>query len=396
MSQKTLTTAQKDILELLSAFEYLTTRQVCEYLALPVTKRAIEQKLQRLQRNDFVRAQRLHPELGNASELRWNLLRKGANAIEVPYDRQQDAPELLMIPGQTAILQLLTEMKQLTTTQIWQHLRPTRTKWGTWEMLDKLRKRRMVRSNKLYPERGPGSEHYWMLLKRGADAIGLTYDKQYRRRPTRTTIEHRGLLLNLSRQVERVDWSLIKPVPFSRFRPRSDETPHRRQLVEAVLKSEQIAIEDLLQRGYSPSSMRDRVERYEAGKVGAVVPRSVYEYVAYVPGQPELTIVLIPHPPIAGRGFWTRAPGARIKRGMRNTRYVGTKPTSKIDKYRRLARALPVIAVFGCEEASRQYAGLLEAAGFQLVLVDEVAERLQHFRTKVTGITIEHISSIHI
>src|SRR4051794_20712505 len=81
MSRKIPTTAQMDILELLSAFEYLTTRQVDEYLDSTTTKRATERKLKRLDQDSYIQAKLLHPERGASSERCWMLLRKGANYV---------------------------------------------------------------------------------------------------------------------------------------------------------------------------------------------------------------------------------------------------------------------------------------------------------------------------
>ncbi len=435
----TLTPKQATILELLAAFDYLSTSQICDYLSVPTTKRATEQKLKWLRDRGFIGSERLHPERGAVSELCWWLLRKGADAIAVagvPFTdtavidqkkpQKPDEPDRKALTlGQASVLHLLAEMKQLCPSQICAHLYPDKPKWYTRQMLYSLREHGYARSKPLYPERGAASEHYWILCRRGATMIGVNYDQRYRRRPTRETIKHRGLLLELVRQVEEAGWSLMRPVPRSRhnscdvqsdhgaYSPQghlhleTNETPketplpekmlQRRQLKEAVLRKEQRAIESLLQAGYSAASLQDRINRWKAGQVGAVVPRRVNEHVAYMPRQPERTVLLVVHPPFAGRSFWARKPGgtrAHRYRGrsqepyalpytgfeetVRN-RHHGTheKINSRVNRYRRLVQVVPVVAVFDCEEVGRQYADLISTAGFKWVVAHEVGEWLR-------------------
>ena len=379
MSHSTPTPAHVRILELLGAFDYLTTRQVHEYLGATTTKWATVHKLKRLEQHAFVRGERLEPHRGAVSELSWRLLPKGADLIGKPLQEPAEEASISMAPGQEVILRLLAEMKQLSTKQIWRHLHKERSVHYTRLLLRRLRNACYVHSRQLYPERGAASEHYWMLSKRGAAAIGIHYDMRYRRRPVRQTIEHRGLLLELSRQVHVAGWSLMGPVSGKRSLADAEETPQRRQLTEAVLKKEQVSIDALLRQGYPPSRLKERIDRCRAGQVGAVVPRVVNEHVAYIPGHPEHTVLLIPHPPFAGSGFWTRKPGQRAENHARYSR-----SESRVKKYARLAQVVPVLAVFGRAEVRRHYADLVSTAGFHWVTVDEVAERLRGFRQQST------------
>src|SRR5947209_3212131 len=72
------TPEQERILQLLSAFSYLTTRQVDEYLGSTTTKRATERKLRRLASRGLVGVRPLDPGKGAASERCWFILDKGA------------------------------------------------------------------------------------------------------------------------------------------------------------------------------------------------------------------------------------------------------------------------------------------------------------------------------
>jgi hypothetical protein len=372
------TPAQTRLLQLLGEFEYLTTRQVWEYLAAPVTKRAIEQKLQRLERYGLIRSGLLNPERGNASERRWSLVTKGADACNEPGTADLVQGQRVSATGSqtltaphVAVVQLLAEMKHLSTTQIHKYLHANRPKWYTWQLLRSARRHGYVRSEKLYPERGAASEHYWTLTGRGAALIGTRFDTRYRRRLTRQVVEHRGLLLELVRQVEGAGWSLLRPHPHRTVRGELIDTPQRSKLVEVVLRSEQLAIEDLLQRGYPPGRLQDRIDRLKAGKVGAIVPRPVNDYLAFLPGQPDRTVLLIPHPPLAGRAFWTRRPG------IRRASSVGQARTeARIVRYSRLAQVIPVMAVFAREEELQRYDNILAGAGFRRALVKEIGEKL--------------------
>jgi hypothetical protein len=356
---------------LLHAFDYLTTRQVWEYLGATTTKRATQQTLKLLRDREMVRSVFLRPELGAASELCWTILKRGAVAVQLQHAIGRKQPRPSVTTGQAAVLALLAEMKQLTTSQIWEHLHAGKSKSHTRQMLRLLRRRGFLASDLLAPERGLRSEHYWMLRAKGAAAIGVKYGKHYRRRPRRETVRHRGLLLELARQVEAAGWSLIRPTSCRREGPELNDTPQRKQLVDAVLQREAVAIAKLAGSGYSPDQLRDRIDRYNAGQVGAVVPRVANEYVAHVAGRPELTILLVPHPPFAGRSFWTRRPEAKRDGSGRRVE-VG----SRLARYARLAQAIQVIAVFGSDEIGQQYATLLEAAGFKWTVVGEVAGHL--------------------
>jgi hypothetical protein len=163
---------------------------------------------------------------------------------------------------------------------------------------------------------------------------------------------------------------LLRPGPVHHGSALETETPRRQQLVDAVLAVERRAIRKLLAQGIAPQALQDRIARAQAGQVGAVVPAVINEYVAYVPGHPELTVVLILHPPMAGRAFWTRRP-----------RYLsrtsdGWPRDSRVARYRRLAQVLPVLAVFDTAEAADNLAYVFESASLQPVVVTDVRERL--------------------
>ncbi|MEO8288791.1 MAG: hypothetical protein ABI670_20420 [Chloroflexota bacterium] len=168
---------------------------------------------------------------------------------------------------------------------------------------------------------------------------------------------------------------MLHPCTYGRSHPReqgAEDTPQRRQLVVAVLRREQLDIEPLLEAGYPPARFRERIERCNSGQVGAIVPSIVNEYVAYVPDRPEHALVLIPHPPLAGPGFWTRM----RSQGMRGASYPA-RSQSRTHKYARLGQVLPVIAVFADQAIASRYTDLLRTSRLQWVAVQDISRRLR-------------------
>lgn len=375
MPRNSPTQAHTSILQLLSAFEYLTTREVCEYLEVPTTKRAVEQKLNLLEQKGFIQSGLLNHERGAASQRYWFLLEKGSETLGMPHETREVVAGSTVTPRQIAVLKLLAEMKHLSTAQIRGQLHIGKSKLYTWQLLRLLQQRGYIKGQRLHPELGTSSEYYWILRKRGADAIGCKYSRGYLRRPSRRAIEHRGLLLEMARQTEEAGWTLLKPVPPSSIRHGDHKTPQRQQLLEAVLKREELTIRRLVEQGYPVSRLQERIKHLRAGHVGAVVPRMVNDYVAHVPDEPERTVLLIPHPPWAGRAFWTRRPGVRPRPGGKRAGPQDS-PSARINKYARLSQVLPVIAVFSSEEVAGQYSGLLAAEGLAWAPVLEITNKL--------------------
>jgi len=210
-----------------------------------------------------------------------------------------------------------------------------------------------------------------MLLARGAHDAECVYGKQYRRPPAPETLRYRGLHLALIAQAQGAGWFLIRPAIYTAAHPRPLETPQRRQLVEAVLAIEGRTLTALLARGVARGELQDRIARYQRCQVGAVVPVSPNDYVAYIPYRTEMAAVLIPHPSYAGLRFWTRKPAFRYRRPT-----FSDERDSRVERYRRLARILPVIAVFGTPEEANACGSSLEPEGLEVVVVDALGARL--------------------
>jgi hypothetical protein len=375
------TPAQRAVLELLADGAVLTVRQIHEYLKLDCGKRALERLLVRLEAHGWVRRLAIYPERGRASEHGWLLCSTGARAIDLAPNQVRSRSDAqirrLLTAGmppalgsnKLAVLKLLAEWKQLTTTQIHQYLNPDRSRRYTQQLLHDLAARGFIRG--VAYSTWAREEYYWMLLARGAHDAGCAYGKQYRRPPAPQTLRHRGLQLALIAQAQGAGWFLIRPGVYSAAHPRPLETPQRRKLVDAFLEIEGRTLNDLMARGVAWYELKDRMDRHQRRQVGALVPVSPNDYVAYVPYRTELAAVLIPHPSYAGLRFWTRKPAFRYRRPT-----FSDERDSRLERYRRLARILPVIAVFGTPEEADACASILAPAGLEVLVVEEVGPRL--------------------
>jgi len=86
---------------------------------------------------------------------------------------------------------------------------------------------------------------------------------------------------------------------------------------------------------------------------------------------PKLTAVLIPYPAYAGLRFWTRKPVFRYRRPT-----FADERDSRVERYRRLARILPVIAVFATPEEAHACGSILEPEGLEVLVVDALGAHL--------------------
>jgi hypothetical protein len=363
----------------LHAFGLLTTQQVYEYLETQTTKRAVEQLLARLRSYGWILATPLDPTRPGRSPYYWTLTPPGAALLGVappPRSGRTTVQRLLQVrptlsPKRMAILRLLAEWRQLTTRQIWQELHPEKSRSYTKRALVDLRRAGFIQGRSCDPRRGPTSEYYWFLRAPGAYALAVPYDTHFRRRATRDTLAFRGLQLDLMRQARAAGWAVIPAARYSRAHPRPETTPQTQHLVAAVLAHERRALAAALAEGTPPQLLEHRQALLRIGSTGAMVPPAVNDYVVYRPAAPDEAAVLIPHPPYAGPSFWTHNTRSRQHRAD-----PAGRRDSRLARYRRLARILPVIAVFPTREVAAQYSPILTAAGFDWVLAADVGARL--------------------
>jgi hypothetical protein len=376
---RTPTPTQHAVLALLHAFGLLTTQQVYEYLETLTTKRAVEQLLVRLQSYGWIVAAPLDPTRPGRSPYYWTLTPPGAALLGVappPRSGRITVQRLLQVrptlsPKRMAILRLLAEWRQLTTSQIGQELHPERPRSYTKRALGDLRRTGFIQGRSCDPHRGSTSEYYWFLRAPGAYALAVPYDTHFRRHPSHDTLAFRGLQLDLMRQAYAAGWAVIPAARYSRAHPRPATTPQTQHLIAVVLAHECRALAAALAQGTPPQLLEHRQALLRIGSTGAIVPPAVNDYVVYRPAAPDEAVVLIPHPPYAGPSFWTHK-----TRGQQHLGEPVGHRDSRLDRYRRLARILPVLAVFPTREVAAQYIPILTAAGFDWVLAVDVGARL--------------------
>jgi hypothetical protein len=392
MPKRQPTPRQRYLLELLNEMEYSTTAQLWEQVPNPPALRAQRAVLARLASYGWVHAAALYPERGAASPRYWTLTPAGAEALGVPYvpptaktltavraivtDDPPTAP-VGVTANQAAVLTLLAQWHQLTTSQIWRYVHADCTVRATRKLLHTLEGRGLIRGQDLPGRSGRPTEHYWTLLERGAHAIHSPYDKHCRRRPTLVTLAYRGLQLDLMNQVAVLGWMLISPNRYRPTVPRPDETPQYQHLKQVVLAHEGAQLARLLAQGYGSDALQDRLTRYTGGHIGATVPSDINDYVAYDPDQPRQTVVLIPHPPAATPTFWTRRPlpaaGTTGQRGRQDAR---------LERYAALAKVLPVVGVFATTAALHSYQTLLGQAGLHATTINNLSDTLLHLKAR--------------
>ena len=272
-------------------------------------------------------------------------------------------------PKGREILALLAHWKTLTTEQI------TRYLWDQWPttgatqaVFADLVAQRMIRDRVLAPERGATSPHYWQLLTAGARAVGVPYAGQYRKRPTQAMIGYRGLLLELIRQIVAAGWQFLPPHIARPSDPLREDSAQRLTVTVRDYLGRELAARAAA--GESDQALAEDRAQYQAGLIGAVLPRFVNDWVAYLPDDPTRTVLLIPQPPHAGLGFWLNKPAPPHRAAAPPRR------ESRLTRYRRLAAMLPVIAVFPTAGSAAPYSAILTAGGFEWATVAHIATRL--------------------
>jgi hypothetical protein len=182
----------------------------------------------------------------------------------------------------------------------------------------------------------------WRLRQAGAEAVGARdFGSHFYRWPADDILSYRSLQSALAREVEMLPgWQLITPGRGFVHQDPAWESPQS-LLLRASLAHE----------GDPPDLL-------------SCVPRRCNDYVAFCPGAPTHTTLLILHPPRAGRAYWTRPRPPINSRARRPT------PAGRLALYWALISQMPdrVAAVFPDERAAEPYIEILEAAGL-LVLV---------------------------
>jgi hypothetical protein len=282
--------------------------------------------------------------------------------------RKQRKPQLT--EGRKELLQLIVDYRSLTTKQVWRLAYPDRHYSHTSRELASLRELRMLASHPIEPELGRRSELAWVLLKRGADVVGIgnDYDSHQRRKPTKETMRQRDLELELKRQVEDIaGWNLIKPVTHSPAKPLPEPTRQARHLIVAASFAEYTAVQRLLKDDPHHPQLKERAMAYKAKMYEVNVPARANDYVAWLRGRSgagpinnlngtkaEIATVLILCEPRATERFWQ----------------------TRIEEYRALAINLRVYGVFSNRDQAAPFLKALKNSGLRAMTLDQVGAKL--------------------
>ena len=286
------------------------------------------------------------------------------------------------------ILEYLADHRFATTAQLYQELQMPLgiSRKHTERDMRRMGQAGLVKSRVGDVTKGNNAEYVWLITPKGIETIGRNYTNNYNRKPSQERLKLRDMELELVRTigfagVDGASWSVIEPVAYSSARPMPATTPQYFKLVEAVdfITAGQIWA-DLLQGRVKPEGQS--VTHFRQAQQRLSVPKQVNDYVAYLnlshlevplveptqgsgnqrisnnkllsvlelrswaarasehytgigagglPIKGTVAIVLILCPPKVGPKFWA----------------------AKLNRYARLARALPVYGVFE-KETSRQ------------------------------------------
>lgn len=251
---------------------------------------------------------------------------------------------------QLTILRLLVEYRFLTSGQLHTKLG---LKWPTQtsRQARRLSEYKLIESFPYQKMRGKKSEHCYLITARGihvleeVDQVQIGYNSQFRHHPTPERIQFRAVELELERQVKQVanGWKLIWPRPHNQYQPLPIHTRQYKALAHTLT---------LIEQKRYPGRVID-----PNGPHTSAVPLKANEYVAQNHNKTR-SVVLLLCPASATRRFWQ----ARLK------------------KYGRLARELPVMAVFSDQAKANLYQPILAETKLVIVRVEKVGAYLNELQ----------------
>jgi len=256
---------------------------------------------------------------------------------------------------QNAILRLLYTHHSLTTPQLWQALYPDRPKKYTERELTKMSARCWIKADTT------SRPYVWILLRGGADVLGVQHGSHFYRRSPDTEIAYRGAILALERQLIAAGWEFLAP---QRYGPAHRKPPTTRQagmLMEALEARETLLIQQIAGDPIHPdrAHLAARRDRLASGALRQLVPPSANDYVIYHPTNPAVVAVIIPHPPKAGRAFWLQKPAS----GASTTTHPAR--PGRVPLYSRLVEFIPICAAIpNPAEFSTPLKDAIKTAGF--------------------------------
>ena len=229
--------------------------------------------------------------------------------------------------SRTEILNYLIKYRFGTTTQIWKELQRSKLRHHTLGDLDKLRQAGLVTSFKLFSERDGNNELCWLITKLGVKKMGAAYTSHYADKPSQERIFLRDMELKLARTIKLAGWQFISPVTYSPSKPMPKQTSQYHKLAKAIETIEAARVRAALVSGQINQSSQTYINYKEQQHLWSV-PGQLNDYVAYIDEIPGAVIVLMLCPPNTGKKAWE----------------------TRLEKYSKVAKYLPVYGVFADEE----------------------------------------------
>jgi len=369
-----LTQRQREFLKWIAQDEAVTVETIRDMHTRRCGPKRVLEMLGRLEKAGLLGRALLYPVFSTQSKRYWYLTRKGAKEVgeecaygdPTPVRAQQlciqyGRPGKGFTDAQQSTLLLLSEMKQLTTEQLNEYLFPDKSRVLTLQTLARLRRQNYLNSHRLKQSQ----QLYWSLTERGAEVVNQPFGSHFRRMPSPGTLASRKQKLAARKQVEAAGWIFVD----STSNNHHPEATPKLILQRSILTLERDTLAELMRAGKPLAEYKHRLERANRGDTGLTVPESIPDHVAYVPGSPKRTAVIILNPPYPSENFWLRKP--RLKETEWHT-----SPESRVERYRRFAEVLPVLVVAEDEDTLLKVSELVAGTGYEPVLLHNLAEKL--------------------
>lgn len=292
-------------------------------------------------------------------------------------------------PDRLAIVNFLAEHRALTTSQLCRLLETkgfAKTLRRVQSDLQRLNQAGLVQSFPVSPEIGPRSEMGWILLKPGADWVGIEqhYGNHFRRLPSLEQLAYTGLKLELERIVATTGgWQIEKPQNYNRIQPLPPRTPQYYRLAQALTWQEfhntgYWPVGDI--KGPHTLGLAFKANDYVAYSIPRVVPTvpaavskvalpittresadlrktELFQSVnrGNTKGYSEHAVVFILCPPKGSQSFWQ----ARFR------------------QYQQTAGRILVIGVFETEDRALTYKTLLSKGGLRVTTLSRIKTVLE-------------------
>ncbi len=240
------------------------------------------------------------------------------------------------------ILAVLVEYKYLTSKQVWDKIGAAMEGKSLNQIqveLQRLKRGGLVKLEIVKGERGGAGQYQWMLLRAGARLINFEkFSTHYQRPIGRYQAEYHKLEIDLEEQVELAlgDWSLVKRQVANSTHPLPGKTEQFKRLCQVLTWQEYRSTGKLPDDPLGPHTL--------------TVPLQINHNLAYLSGNKKAVIFILPHPR-ATEWFWNE-----------RSKECG-----------RLAKEIPILAVFPSKEQLQNSARVLGKFNFKGVSIGQVS-----------------------